>query len=106
MEKDYLIDGDNKLNEQEDSLNFAQDLAAALVTKYKAIDADPKINLQHPNVATLTSLAIGGKVKPIKLVKVSDLSTPAGLKAIAGLVLVFTGEVYINGKLASINAYR
>jgi hypothetical protein len=99
----HPIDGDSTLQEQEDSLNYAQNLLRSEVTAYvkggenlAATGGD----LKHPNFPTFT------KVEPPKDVHLVSPGATPNPKPGAGQKQVFDNQVWVGGVITRVIGYR
>jgi len=111
-EETFVVDGDNNLQQQENTLNTAQNLLFAEVTRYTkgaqipTAESAPSAGPEHPNFVSVTEIALGALVKPIALVIPTDLAIEEIKQAGEGRSLVFFSEVFVNGVVKKVAGFR
>lgn len=110
--KHFVIDGDTTLQQQEDSLNTAQNLLRAEVVSYaKGEQIMPGTGTattapKHPNFASLEEVGLGVPVREIFLVIPNDLAAEKIRQAGKGRTLVFFNDVFVEGAIKKVAGFH
>ncbi len=110
--KHFVIDGDTTLEQQENSLNTAQNLLRAEVISYaKGEQAAPGSGAattapKHPNFVTMEEVGIGVSVREIFLVIPDDLAAEKIRQAGKGRSLVFFNDAFVQGVVKKVAGFH